>query len=165
MERCDFGLVHRGCVGASESGVSLALDEYRGAFHVRVTAVQSRGTSFRKTKVVNWPYSRRDPADLGAVLRDFRNLDRARAGTGLSDRRGRLGLFVDRFLRPGYLGIREFRSSIDPALTITAEVDGSGGETVVVLTERRTSRGFISAFFPHEAVAEIERTLAAHAAG
>jgi hypothetical protein len=161
----DFGCTHAGTLGSSACAVSPGIEAWKGVYFLRVEVVLSRGSSFRKTSVVKWPYSRHDARDLDSVLADLGVMSQFPPGQKLVDRRGLLARAFDRAIRRKSYGIYTLRSpaAIDPAKTVTAEFCDFRGQAEVSIVERTSSRGFILAQMPHGAIASVRAAVSDYA--
>lgn len=165
-EVADLGQVFSGSIGYTACDVAVVVEEWQGSYFLSIRVTHKRGSSFRRTRTIKWPYSRNQPGALECVIEDFRQLDNALMGLQLHDQRTAFGRFMDRLTRRDYLGMYGFVSPLPttPPTTVTAEVVRSGGEVVVTLTEKRPSSSPLWVQLPHTACASIRAALASYAA-
>lgn len=152
----DLGVVHSSMVGHARCDVSVGIESVQGTFYLRIVCVHHRGTAFRRTRVVKWPYSRSEPRDLDAALHDLRVVRDGPSSRFVDDRSG-VGRLVDRLIGRHFLGTFRFGSAIrvKPAIEVTAGLSGAGADAVVALTEKTPGRGWLMAHVPHSAFAGI----------
>ena len=163
VETARFDTVHEGKAGRTDCRTSGSIESWSGMFYFAVEADLTKGPGFRRTRVMKWPYSRRDALDLDGVVSDLRNVARAPHGVALQDRRTGVGRFFDRLIGRNVKGTYAFASPIDnePGFSVTATIEESGGQKLVLLTERAKGRGFIMSQIPQPAFAALADALEA----
>lgn len=161
----DLGEVHRGKLGQVDCEVSLWLEQWRGQYLIAIQVVHRRGSSFTRTRVLKWPYSKQQPQDLHKLLDDLRVVENAAQGQGLKDHRSLVGRTVDRVFRRDYLGEYRFASPLKtrPASRVIATVENASRQTWVSLTERHGRRSSIMVQFPLAATRALREALETYA--
>lgn len=149
----DFGTLHEGRIGFTDSATALRIETWRQDHYVAVTAILSRGRSYRRTSTVKWPYGDGDPRALAAVVEDFATIAAAPANGALREGRTAVGRFVDRLWGRGYLGEYFMRSPVPPGgdPRIRAVLERWRGETSVMLSDLEPHRPPIYAQVPQPA--------------
>lgn len=156
----DLGAVYRENLGHNDCSIAAGVEYWREAYYFRLAVTHSRGRSFRKTRVIKWPYSTHAACDIEGVLADLEAVENAKTAGTLIDRRGGLGRFFDNLTGRAYYGGYEFSSVIghETPVEVSAEIAESGDLTLVTLTERRKGSGFTLAHVPHQAFAAVRRS-------
>ena len=157
----DLGCVYSGRYAKYDCTVSVSIETWEGAYYVCLMIDHRHGRTFRRIRGIKWPFSRSCAEDLSGVIADLEQLVRARDGLGLNDARGRFARGFDRLTRRDYLGGLSFRSVIAtaPEIRISADVERSGGQTIVSLWQHTPGMSSIFAHIPHEALAAIAGAL------
>ena len=157
----DLGCVYSGRYAKFDCMVSVSIETWQGAVYVCLMIDHRYGRTFRRIRGIKWPFGRSGAEDLSGVVADLERLVRARDGLGLDDTRGRFARGFDRLARRDYLGSLTFRSVIAtaPEIRISADVERSGGQTIVSLWQHTPGMNSIFAHIPHEAFAAITSAL------
>ena len=153
----DLGVVHTGRVGLQQCAVSVRIEHASGLFHLCVETELSDGPGFRRTRVVRWPYSRRDRRDLARVLVDLHVVRAGPRRHVFVDDRGPAARLLDGLTRRVVHGTYRFRSPVagDPQRPVEAELVDVGAARTVTLAESTARGGRIAAHLPHAAFAGI----------
>lgn len=157
----DLGTVFREAGRAGTTEILMGIEEWQGLYFVCITCRLSRGTSFCRTRVIKWPFSRNSARDLAGVLRDFDALADPETSGLLSDDRSALGRLLDRLICRQVLGFWNFLSPVENpgGIAVRAEVYREGEELRLTLLEQRPGRGSILAHMPHAALSSIRAAL------
>jgi len=151
----DLGVVHTGRVGLQQCAVSVRIEQGDGLFHLCIVTELSDGPGFRRTRVVRWPYSRRDRRDLARALVDLHVVRAGPREHVFVDDRGRAARLLDGLTRRVVHGTYRFRSPVegDARSMVEAELVDLGSTRTVTLTETTARGGRIAAHVPHAAFA------------
>lgn len=151
----DLGTVHCGPLGSQLCEVSLRIERRQDLYHLCIGTALSDGPAFRRTRVVKWPYSRRDRRDLTGALVDFHVVKAGpRPGVFVDDRTS-AGKLLDSLTRRVVHGAYRFRSPMEagPGIVIHAEIVDVCGHRTVTLAESTPRKGRVEAHLPHAAFA------------
>lgn len=158
----DFGTVYEKDQGHNIETIKLSIEQYKTYFYLRIAVTFSRGMN-RKTRVIKWPYSETNAKDLSLVIKDIRNVVKAKTHPELEldDNRTGMGRWFDSITNRKYYGHFEFVSpkKLTEDVSVTAEIADSGKDTLVSLTEKKKGHGFILTHPTHDVFEVILETL------